>query len=87
MLNETNLPKYFWSDAISITCYVLNRVLISPILKSTPYEPYKGRKPNILQLRVFGSKCFVLNNGKNNLGKFDSKVDEEKHIDFSIEKT
>ena len=27
-------------------------------------------------LKVFGCKCFILNNGKDNLGKFDSKSDE-----------
>lgn len=25
ILNEGNLPKYFWVDAISMVCYVLNR--------------------------------------------------------------
>jgi len=24
MLNESNIPKYFWTDVISIACYVLN---------------------------------------------------------------
>jgi len=28
MLNETGFPKYFWADAVSTTCYVLNQVLI-----------------------------------------------------------
>jgi len=51
-LNETNLPKYFWADAINTGCYVLNRVLIRPILKKTPYELFKGRKPNISHFRV-----------------------------------
>jgi len=37
LLNETNLPKYFWADAVNTACYVLNRVLIRPILKKTPY--------------------------------------------------
>ena len=27
-------------------------------------------------LRAFGCRCFVLNNGKDHLGKFDSKADE-----------
>lgn len=27
-------------------------------------------------LRVFGCKCFVLNNGKDKLGRFDAKVDD-----------
>jgi len=50
-------------------------VLIRPILKKILYELFKGRKLNISHLKVFGCKCFILNNGKDNLGKFDSKVD------------
>ena len=38
MLNESNLPKYFWIDVVNTTAYVLNRTLIRPILKKTPYE-------------------------------------------------
>jgi len=33
------------------------------------------KKPNIGHLKVFGCKCYVLNNGKENLGKFDDKAD------------
>jgi len=43
LLNATDLPKYLWADAVSTTCYVLNRVLIRPILKKTPYELFKGK--------------------------------------------
>jgi len=68
---------------VNTTCYVLNRVLIRPILKKTPYELFKGRKPNISHFRVFGSKCFILNNGKDNLGKFDSKADEGIFLGYS----
>jgi len=32
MLNETSLPKYFWADVVNTASYVLNRVLIRPIL-------------------------------------------------------
>jgi transposase InsO family protein len=83
MLNETNLPKYFWADAVSTACYVMNRVLIRPILKQTPYEIYNGRKPDISHFHVFGCKCFVLNNGKDNLGKFDAKADEGIFLGYS----
>ena len=38
MLSESSLPKYFWADAVSTSCYVMNRVLIRPMLKETPYE-------------------------------------------------
>ena len=62
MLNEYYVPKYFWADAVSTACYVLNRMLIRPILKVTPYELFKGRKLNVAHLKIFGCKCFVLNN-------------------------
>jgi len=83
MLNENGLPKYFWADAVSTACYVLNRVLIRPILKRTPYELFRGRKPNLSHLKVFGCKCFILNNGKDSLGKFDSKSDEGIFVGYS----
>ena len=78
MLNENSLPKYFWADAVNTVCYVLNRVLIRPIFKKTSYELFKGRRPVLshLNVNVFGCKCFILNNGKESLGKFDAKADE-----------
>jgi len=62
----------------------MNRALIRPILKKTPFELYNGRKPNISHLHVFGCKCFVLNNDKDNLGKFDAKSDEGIFLGYSL---
>jgi len=84
MLNENSLPKYFWVDAVNTTCYVLNCVLISYILKKTPYELFKGRKPNLSHLKVFRCKCFILNNGKEQLVKFDAKADEGVFLGYAI---
>jgi len=42
MLSESSLPKYFWEDVVSTSCCVMNRVLIRPILKKTPYELFNG---------------------------------------------
>jgi len=84
LLNDTNLPKYFWAKVVKTACYIMNRALIRPILKKTPYELYKGRKPNISHLHVFGCKCFVLNNGKDNLGKFNAKSDEGIFLGYSL---
>ena len=84
MLSDSSLPKYFWADAVSTACYVSNRVIIRPILKKTPYEIYKGRKPNISHFHIFGCKCFVLNNDKDNLGKFDEKSDEGIFLGYSL---
>lgn len=83
MKNESSLPKYFWADVISMMCYVLNRILIHPILNKFPYELLKIRKPNLSHLHVFGCKCFVLNNGEDNLGKFGVKDDEGIFLGYS----
>ena len=53
MLCESNLPRYFWAEAINTVCYILNRTLIRPILKKTPYELWKERKPNIAYFYIF----------------------------------
>ena len=76
MLCENGLPKYFLAEVVNTTCYITNRALIRLLLKKTPYELYRGKKPNVEYFRAFGCRCFVLNNGKDHLGKFDSKADE-----------
>ncbi|GAV61978.1 hypothetical protein CFOL_v3_05503 [Cephalotus follicularis] len=74
ILCENDLPKYFWAEATNTACYILNRTSIRPILKKTLYELWKERKPNISYFRAFGCKCFIHNNGKDQLGKFDSNT-------------
>ena len=36
MLCENKLPRYFWTEAINTTSYILNKVLIRPILNIDP---------------------------------------------------
>lgn len=83
IFNEGNLPKHFWDDAISTTYYVLNRILVCSNLDKNPYEPLKGRKPNLSHLHVFGCKYFVSSKGKDNICKFDAKVNEGIFLGYS----
>ncbi|XP_057975241.1 uncharacterized protein LOC131162650, partial [Malania oleifera] len=83
MLNEHNLPKYFWAEAINTACYVMNRVLIRPSINKTPYELWNNHKPNISYFHVFGCKCFVLRDNEH-LGKFDSKSDEGIFLGYAL---
>lgn len=61
----------------------MNRILISPILDKSPYELLGGGKPNVSHLHIFGCKCFILKNGKDNLGKFHVKSDEGIFLGYS----
>jgi len=80
MLNETLLPKYFWTDAVNATSYVLKRVLTMSILKKTPHEIFKGRRHVLTHLKVFGCKCFILNNGKKKLANLMQKLMKESFL-------
>ena len=44
----------------------------------------KEKKSNISHLRVFGCKCFGLNNSKDSLWKFDAKADEAIFLGYSL---
>jgi hypothetical protein len=71
MLNEHRTPRRFLAEAISIACYISNRIFLCSILHLTPFELHFGRKPSVSHLRPFGYKCFVLKRG--NLDKFESR--------------
>jgi hypothetical protein len=83
MLNEHSLPKYFWVEAVNTACYIINCVVIRSKLEKTPYELWKGRTPNIGYFKVFGCKCFILNDN-DNLDKFDAKSDEDIFLRYSM---
>ncbi|GKB80080.1 retrovirus-related pol polyprotein from transposon TNT 1-94 [Tanacetum coccineum] len=82
MLNEQSIPQKFWCNAVDTSTYILNRILIRPILGKTPYEIFRGRKPSLEYFKVFGSKCFILNT-KDHLTKFDPKSYEGVFLGYS----
>jgi hypothetical protein len=75
MLDEHRTLRRFWVNAISIACYILNRIFLRPILHLTPFELRFGCKPSISHLRHFSCKCFVLKPG--NLDKFESRSSDD----------
>ena len=49
-----------WVEAVNTSFYVLNRVTLRLELKKTPYELWKGRKPNILYFKVLVQSVLFL---------------------------
>ncbi|KAJ9565812.1 LOW QUALITY PROTEIN: hypothetical protein OSB04_001778 [Centaurea solstitialis] len=82
MMAHSGVPKSFWAEAIATACYTQNRTLIVKRTGKTAYEMIEKRKPGIKHLRVFGCKCYILND-RNDLGKFDPKADESIFIGYS----
>nr|GEV86806.1 hypothetical protein [Tanacetum cinerariifolium] len=55
MLSASQLPLFFWAEAIATTCYSQNRSIIILTHGKTPYHIINDRKPSIKHLYIFCS--------------------------------
>ncbi|GAB1598795.1 hypothetical protein Ahia01_000156700, partial [Argonauta hians] len=66
LLLESGLPKMLWSYAVMAAAYIRNRCY-SHKHNSTSFEVVTGRRPNISNMRVFGTLCYALVQGTKKL--------------------
>jgi hypothetical protein len=59
MLNEKNLPNYFWAKAVAIAVYIMNRTPTMAVHGMTPEEKFTGKKLDVSHLRMFGYIAYV----------------------------
>nr|GEZ28239.1 retrovirus-related Pol polyprotein from transposon TNT 1-94 [Tanacetum cinerariifolium] len=74
MLTFANLPSFLWAEAIATACFTQSRLIIHRRFDKTPYEIIIKRKPNIKFFRVFGCRCYLLNDYED-VGKLKAKGD------------
>ncbi|GKF13907.1 putative ribonuclease H-like domain-containing protein [Tanacetum coccineum] len=86
MLADSKLPTMFWTEAVSTSCYVLNRVLVTKPHNKTPYELVSGKVPNISHCKPFGCLVTILNTS-DHLGKFEGKADEGFIVGYAAHST
>nr|GFA12032.1 retrovirus-related Pol polyprotein from transposon TNT 1-94 [Tanacetum cinerariifolium] len=84
MLTFANLPSFLWAEAIATACFTQNRSIIHKRLEKTPYELINKRKPNIKFSRVFGCRCYLLNDYED-VGKLKAKGDIGVFVGYSKE--
>nr|GEZ07125.1 hypothetical protein [Tanacetum cinerariifolium] len=84
MLTFANLPSFFWAEAITTPCFTQNRSIIHKHFDKTPYELMNKRKPNIKFFRVFGCRCYLLNDYED-VGKLKAKRDIGVFVGYSKE--
>ena len=58
MIAQANLSISYWGDALLTATYILNRVSTKSVT-STPYEFWTKRKPDLSNLRPWGSAAYV----------------------------
>ena len=72
MLNESQLPKKFWAEALSTSAYIRNRVPTKSLNGKTPFEILFGKKPDIYNFKIFGCEAYA-HIPKDERRKLDSK--------------
>jgi hypothetical protein len=81
MLNTVKLSNKFWREAVNTAVYITNRGKIRVNNKKIPYELWKGRPTTVTYFKVFINKCYI-NKDDDNLGKFDSRADEDIFLGY-----
>jgi transposase InsO family protein len=59
MLNEKNLPNYFWAEAVATAIYIMNRTPTLAVHGMTPEEKFTGKKTDVSHLIMFGCIAYV----------------------------
>nr|GFB84957.1 hypothetical protein [Tanacetum cinerariifolium] len=80
--NKTLATFFDEAEATATTCFTQNRLIIHKRFDKTPYELMNKRKPNIKFFRVFGCRCYLLNNYED-VGKLKAKGDIEVFVGYS----
>eukprot|EP00794_Sanderia_malayensis_P019552 gene19552-21484_t len=58
LLTQENVSKEFWPYAVMGAAHIRNRCY-NKRLQKTPYQAMTGKKPNLSNMRTFGSECFA----------------------------
>ena len=58
MLSYTDLPISLWGYALQTAAYIINRCP-SKSTSTTPYEIWRGRKPSLRHMRIWGCPAYV----------------------------
>ena len=68
MLKSKNMPKEFWAEAVDCAVYLSNRCPTRSVKDITPQQAWKGKRPSIAHLRVFGSIAYAHVDDENQVG-------------------
>lgn len=59
LLAKANIHKKYWPEIVCAATYLRNRTLTNTVEMKTPCEIFFGKKPDVSNLRLYGSKVFV----------------------------
>jgi hypothetical protein len=75
----------YWREAVYTVVYILNRGQLRVNHDKIAYELWYGKPTSVNHFKVFGRKCYIKRDD-NNLGNFDSGMDEGIFLGYSSTK-
>lgn len=75
MLQDANLPKRYWAEAMQTAAYVKNHTTSTRLKNKSPMEMWTGQKPDVSHFKVFGAVAMAMI-PKEKRQKFDAKSRE-----------
>jgi transposase InsO family protein len=59
LLSSSNLPKYYWGEALLAVVYLINLSPSYPLQRDVPNKVFYGKEVSYDHLKVFGCKAFI----------------------------
>ena len=82
-LAEGNLNKMYWPYCVKTAVYLGNRSLANTKLTKTPYELFYGKKPDLSNLRLYGSTVYVRIPDEKRKSKLYPKAEKGKLLGYT----
>lgn len=60
LIYESGFPTHMWGQLVDTATWIYNRIAHSGIGYVTPYERYFSKPPKVSNMRIIGSRCYVL---------------------------
>ncbi|KAG6438785.1 hypothetical protein O3G_MSEX000222 [Manduca sexta] len=83
LLAEAKIDKCYWPECVRTAAYLGNRLLTNTLIKRTPYEIFLGRKPDVTNLKIYGSEAFVRTPEQRRTSKLYPKAEKGILVGYS----
>lgn len=74
LLFDAKLPKTYWAEAVNMATFIINKS-VNSLGRITPDELYYGEKPDLTNLKIFGTEIMV-HIPKEKRRKWDKKAEK-----------
>lgn len=58
MLTGEGLEQEFWEEVVNTSCFLVNKLKFTSLVKNTPYEEWDCKNPSLKHLKIFGHDAF-----------------------------